>query len=58
MKTVVKDTVKAIKQQVVTETKEEIKKQLTGESNKKPDEAVKDAAEKAKEGLKGLFKKK
>jgi flavin-binding protein dodecin len=58
VKTVVKDTVKAIKQQVVTETKEEIKKQLTGESNKKPEEAVKDAAEKAKEGLKGLFKKK
>jgi uncharacterized protein involved in outer membrane biogenesis len=58
VKTVVKDTVKAIKQQVVTETKEEIKKQLTGESNKKPEEAVKGAAEKAKEGLKGLFKKK
>ncbi|MBL7691495.1 MAG: AsmA family protein [Flavipsychrobacter sp.] len=58
VKTVVKDTVKAVKEQVVKETKEEIKKQLTGESDKKPEEAVKGAAEKAKEGLKGLFKKK
>jgi hypothetical protein len=42
----------------VNDAKEEVKKQLTGQSDKKPEEAVKDAAEKAKEGLKGLFKKK
>lgn len=58
VKTVVKDTVKAIKTQVVNEAKDELKKQLSGESDKKPEEAVKGAAEKAKEGLKGLFNKK
>jgi uncharacterized protein involved in outer membrane biogenesis len=58
VKTVVKDTVKAIKAQLVTEAKEEIKKQLTGESTKTPEEAAKAAAEKAKKGLKGLFKNK
>ncbi len=62
VKTVVKDTVSAIKKQVVDEAKEELKKQLTGQGggngDKKPEEKVKDAADKAKEGLKGLFKKK
>jgi hypothetical protein len=58
VKTVVKDTVKAIKTQVVNEAKDELKKQLSGESDKKPEEAVKGAAEKAKEGLTGLFNKK
>lgn len=58
VKTVVKDTVKAIKDQVVKDAKDEIKKQLNGQSDKKPEDAVKDAAKKAEEGLKGLFKKK
>jgi len=62
VKTVVKDTVKVIKEQVkeqVKETaKEEIKKQLNGDGDKKPADAAKDAAEKAKDGFKGLFKKK
>lgn len=58
VKTVVKDTVKAIKAQVVNDAKEEIKKQITGQGDEKPEEAVKQAGEKAKEGLKGLFKKK
>jgi uncharacterized protein involved in outer membrane biogenesis len=58
VKTVVKDTVKAIKTQVVNQAKDEVKKQLTGEADKKPEEVIKDAGEKAKEGLKGLFKKK
>jgi hypothetical protein len=58
VKTAVKDTVKAVATQTVQDAKEELKKQLQGESNKKPEEAVKGAAEKAKEGLKGLWKKK
>ncbi len=57
VKSVVKDTVRAVKEQVKNEVKDEVKKQLTGEGDKKPAEAVKDAGEKAKEGLKGLFKK-
>jgi hypothetical protein len=60
VKAVVKDTVKAVKTQVVNTAKEEIKKQLSGEGDKKPadaaKDAAKDAAEKAKKGLKGLFK--
>jgi uncharacterized protein involved in outer membrane biogenesis len=57
VKNVVKDTVKAVKEQVKTEVKEELKKQLTGEGDKKPADAVKEAGEKAKGKLKGLFKK-
>ncbi len=61
VKTVVKDTVAAIKKQVVNEAKEELKKQLLGggsdTTKKKTPEAVKDAADKVKGGLKGLFKK-
>lgn len=58
VKTVVKDTVKAIKEQAKTQIKDEIKKQMAGEGDKKPEETIKNAGEKAKEGLKGLFKKK
>lgn len=54
VKTVVKDTVQAIKKEVVNQAKEELKKQL---EEKKP-EAVKDAADKAKKGLNNLFGKK
>jgi len=56
VKTVVKDTVKAVKTQVVNTVKDEAKKQLTGQSDKKPADAAKDAADKAKDKLKGLFK--
>lgn len=58
VKTVVRDTVKTVVNQTVKDAKEELKKQLTGESNKKPEDVAKDAADKAKEGLQGLFKKK
>jgi hypothetical protein len=58
VKTVVRDTVKVIATQAVSDAKEELKKQLSGESNKKPEDVAKDAAKKAEEGLKGLFKKK
>jgi hypothetical protein len=58
VKSAVKDTVKAIKTQAVNTAKEEVKKQLTGEGDKKPADAAKDAADKAKDGLKGLFGKK
>jgi hypothetical protein len=61
VKNVVRDTVKAIKAEVTTKAKEAAKeevKQLLTDPNKKPADAVKDAGEKAKEGLKGLFKKK
>lgn len=63
VKTVVKDTVKAIttqvKQQAKEQAKQEVKQILTGQDQgKKPADAAKDAADKAKEGLKGLFKKK
>lgn len=58
--TAVKDTVKAIKTQAVNTAKEEIKKQIFGggenKDEKKP-EPVKEAADKAKESLKGLFNK-
>ncbi len=61
VKAVVKDTVKAIKTQVVAAAKDELKKQFLGggDSTKKTNttDAVKDAAEKAKKGLKGLFGK-
>lgn len=56
VKTAVKDSVKSIKTQAVNDAKEEIKKQLSGESDKKPEDVAKDAAEKAKKKLKGLFK--
>jgi hypothetical protein len=61
VKNVVKDTVKAIKTEVTTKAKEAAKeeiKQIIADPNKKPADAVKDAGEKAKEGLKGLFKRK
>ncbi|MCW3123076.1 MAG: AsmA family protein [Flavipsychrobacter sp.] len=56
VKTVVKDTVKAIKEQAKETAKEEIKKQILGtpSGDKKPD-PVKDAGDKAKGALKGLF---
>ncbi|MES2703152.1 MAG: AsmA-like C-terminal region-containing protein [Bacteroidota bacterium] len=57
VKTVVKDTVKAVATQAVNDAKEELKKQISGESTKKPEDVAKDAAKKAEEGLKGLFKK-
>jgi uncharacterized protein involved in outer membrane biogenesis len=60
VKTVVKDSVKAVKTQVVNSAKDEIKKQISGDGDKKPadaaKDAAKDAADKAKKGLKGLFK--
>ena len=63
VKSVVKDTVKAIKNQVLNTAKDELKKQLLGggsDTSKKTNtgDAVKNAADKAKEGLKGLFGKK
>jgi hypothetical protein len=63
VKNVVKDTVRVIKEQVKEQVKEQAKEQvkqiITGDQGgKKPADAVKDAGEKAKEGLKGLFKKK
>lgn len=61
VKTVVKDTVKALKAQAVSAAKDELKKQLMGggsDTTKKTPAPIKDAADKAKEGLKGLFKKK
>ena len=63
VKNVVRDTVKAIKNQVVNTAKDELKKQFLGDSTKKSgNEAVKNAADKAKEsignGVKGLFGKK
>ena len=62
VKTVVKDTLKTIKNQVVGQAKDELKKQFLGGSsdtskNKKPD-AIKDAGDNLKKGLNGLFKKK
>ncbi len=58
VKTVVKDTVKAVAKQAVNAAADEAKKQLMGQSNKKPEDAVKDAANKAGDNLKGLFNKK
>ena len=62
IKSVVKDTVKALKTQAVNAAKEELKKQLLGgsDTSKKsgnPKDAINDAADKAKKGLKGLFGK-
>jgi uncharacterized protein involved in outer membrane biogenesis len=58
VKATVKDTVKAVVNQAKQDAKEELQKQLQGTSDKKPEDVAKEAAEKAKEGLKGLFKKK
>lgn len=62
VKNEVKDTVKAIKTQAVNEAKKELEKQLTGQGSggdtKKVEDKAKEAADKAKEGLKGLFNKK
>ncbi|MEI8279626.1 MAG: AsmA-like C-terminal region-containing protein [Bacteroidota bacterium] len=57
-RSVVKDTVKAIKNQVVKEAKNEIKNQILGskDSSKKND-VIKDVKSKAENTLKGLFKK-
>ena len=63
VKNVVKDTVKAIKNQAISAAKDELKKQLLGDTTKKGgNEIIKNAADKAKEGLgngiKSLFGKK
>lgn len=62
VKNTVKDTVKAIKTQAENTVKEEVKKQIFGTGNTSSGdtkkEAVKDAEDKLKGGLKGLFKKK
>lgn len=62
VKAEVKDTVNAIKNQAVNEAKKELEKQLTGQGgggdSKKVEDKAKEAADKAKEGLKGLFNKK
>ncbi|MBC7554281.1 MAG: hypothetical protein H7257_09900 [Taibaiella sp.] len=60
VKTILKDTVKAIKSQAVNVAKEELKKQLMGDTTGKSPakDAAKDAGDKVKEGLNDLFKRK
>ncbi len=63
VKHVVKDTVKAIKTQVINAAKDELKNQFLGnkgDTSKKSNtaDAVKNAADKAKDGLKDLFGRK
>ena len=60
VKSVVKDTVKAVKAQVVSAAKDELKKQFLGDTSKKNNstsDQLKNAGDKAKDKLKGLFGK-
>ena len=59
VKHVVKDTVKAVTKQVVDQAKDEVKKQIFGggiDTSKKKNDVIKDAGDKVKKGIKGLFK--
>ncbi len=59
VKAVVKDTVKALKTQVVSQAKDELQRQLMGgksDTSKKKNDVLNDVGDKAKKGLKGLFK--
>lgn len=59
VKNVVKDTVKAIKKQVVTEAKNELQKQLLGDTTKKGgNETIQKAGDDIKKGINDLFHRK